>query len=229
MEKKEHFHCTIRTKKCNNLHNSPTTQFLDPNIIKQKKFNNFNSYKMDIKTEQTFTTLRLDLEAIGNDLLEAFKWIRAQISLVQTKTMNMVLTAKPITVITKLIPEEIIAQKKKSKSNPQFSELTNSPHQFSEMGHRKGMWNWSGFGIVATKNHAFLLLGLDGKWIRMWVCQECENWKCCIVTVTERMETLKIEGMIMMMMMVAVAREVNESETVWERNQFLILIGKRNE
>lgn len=57
------------------------------------------------------TKLRLDLEAMRKDLLEAFKWILAQMSLVQTKTMNIVLTAKPITVITKLIPVEIIVKK----------------------------------------------------------------------------------------------------------------------
>lgn len=52
--------------------------------------------------------LRSDLEAVGKDLREAERWIRAQIRRVQTKTMNMVLTAKPITVITRLIPDDII-------------------------------------------------------------------------------------------------------------------------
>lgn len=55
------------------------------------------------------TTLRSDLEAVGNDRLEALNWILAQMSLVQTKTINIVLTANPIIVITKLIPEAIMA------------------------------------------------------------------------------------------------------------------------
>lgn len=66
--------------------------------------------------------LRSDLAAVGNDLRDAFSWILAQTSLVQTKTINIVLTAKPMTVITKLIPEEIITSKKKIKT-PYFSFL----------------------------------------------------------------------------------------------------------
>lgn len=54
------------------------------------------------------TTLGSDLDALDKDLLDAFKWILAQISLVQTNTMNSVLTANPITVITRFIPEDII-------------------------------------------------------------------------------------------------------------------------
>lgn len=61
--------------------------------------------------------LRSDLAAVGNDLRDAFSWTLAQTSLVQTKTINMVLTAKPMTVITKLIPEEIITSKKKYKTS----------------------------------------------------------------------------------------------------------------
>lgn len=56
------------------------------------------------------TPLRSDLEAIGKERLEALRWIRAQTSLVQTNTMNKVLTVNPITVITKFIPEDIILQ-----------------------------------------------------------------------------------------------------------------------
>lgn len=61
--------------------------------------------------------LRSDLVAVGNDLLDAFSWILAQTSLVQTKTINMVLTEKPMTVITKLIPEEIMTS---NKNKPSF-------------------------------------------------------------------------------------------------------------
>ena len=60
------------------------------------------------------TKLRLDLEAIGKARLEAFSWIRAQRRRVQTKTINIVLTANPITVITKFIPEAIIFRSKVS-------------------------------------------------------------------------------------------------------------------
>jgi len=59
-------------------------------------------------TKRELTTLRSDLEAVGKFLLEARNWILAHISLVQTNTMNIVLTANPITVITRLIPAEII-------------------------------------------------------------------------------------------------------------------------
>lgn len=54
------------------------------------------------------TMLRSDLEVIWKERREAFNWIRAQMSLVQTNTINIVLTANPITVITKFIPEDII-------------------------------------------------------------------------------------------------------------------------
>lgn len=57
------------------------------------------------------TPLRSDLEAIGKERLEALRWILAQTSLVQTNTMNKVLTVNPITVITKFTPEDIILQK----------------------------------------------------------------------------------------------------------------------
>lgn len=60
------------------------------------------------KKKKMLTILRSDLEATGNDLREAFNWIRAQTRRVQTKTMNIVLTANPITVITKLTPPDII-------------------------------------------------------------------------------------------------------------------------
>jgi hypothetical protein len=74
-------------------------------------FNCINYFTKKKKTNFFLPTkLRLDLEAMRKDLLEAFKWIRAQMSLVQTKTMNIVLTAKPIIVITKLIPDEIIVK-----------------------------------------------------------------------------------------------------------------------
>lgn len=49
-----------------------------------------------------------DLDALAKDRLDAFKWILAQISLVQTNTINRVLTVNPITVITKFMPEDII-------------------------------------------------------------------------------------------------------------------------
>lgn len=56
--------------------------------------------------------LRSDLEAIRKDRLDALNWIRAQIRRVQTKTINIVLTENPITVITKFIPEAIIFRRK---------------------------------------------------------------------------------------------------------------------
>lgn len=49
-----------------------------------------------------------DLEALVNARLDAVKYILAQMSLVHTNTINKELTANPITVITKLIPEDII-------------------------------------------------------------------------------------------------------------------------
>lgn len=53
--------------------------------------------------------LKLDLLALRKALLEACNWILAQISLVQTNTINIVLTANPITVITKFTPPDIIS------------------------------------------------------------------------------------------------------------------------
>lgn len=44
----------------------------------------------------------------GSDILEFLRWILPQISRVHIKTMNMVLTANPITVMTRLSPGEII-------------------------------------------------------------------------------------------------------------------------
>ena len=61
---------------------------------------------------EMLTMLRSDLEAIRKDRLDAFNWIRAQIRRVQTKTINIVLTENPITVITKFIPEAIILRRK---------------------------------------------------------------------------------------------------------------------
>ena len=64
-----------------------------------------------IKHEKNeLTPLRSDLEATRKERLEALRWIRAQTSLVQTNTMNKVLTVNPITVITKFTPEDIILQ-----------------------------------------------------------------------------------------------------------------------
>lgn len=60
------------------------------------------------KKKGKLTIRRSDLEAMGKDRLVAFSWIRAHTSLVHTKKMNMVLTANPITVITRLIPDDII-------------------------------------------------------------------------------------------------------------------------
>lgn len=128
-----------------------------------------------------FTMLRLDLDAIGKDLLAVFMWIRAHMSLVQTKTMNMVLTANPITVITKLIPEEIILQKKfpnwcnfrfqkkipQLKSEPQWTLTDTANNTLSGFQRRI----WSGFEAVAPKMHAFLGGYEGGGWIREWWCE----------------------------------------------------------
>lgn len=67
-----------------------------------------NNWWINELPRKMLTRLRLDLDAIAKDLLDAFNWIRAQISLVHTKTMNVMLTANPITVITKFIPEDIM-------------------------------------------------------------------------------------------------------------------------
>lgn len=68
--------------------------------------------------------LRSDLEAMATDrrLLECNR-ILAQISLVQTKTMNIELTTNPITVITKFIPEDTIFKILKRKKLNQFFAL----------------------------------------------------------------------------------------------------------
>lgn len=167
-----------------------------------------------------FTKLRLDLEAMRKDLLEAFKWIRAQMSLVQTKTMNMVLTANPITVITKLTPDEIIVQKipkilsqlinARTPHKIQIPEekhgfpnltLTNSTkntlhwiHKWVTRMSEKPNWVWH----AGTKEPCFFLLGGGVKSVNQRVLVwESENWDCCIVSVIERMETLELEGMMM--------------------------------
>lgn len=54
------------------------------------------------------TLLRSDLLALARDLREALNCILAQISLVHTNTMNIILNPNPITVITKFIPGVII-------------------------------------------------------------------------------------------------------------------------
>lgn len=54
------------------------------------------------------TMLRSDLYALARDRRDTLKCIRAQMSLVHTNTMNIILKPNPITVITKFIPEDII-------------------------------------------------------------------------------------------------------------------------
>lgn len=52
--------------------------------------------------------LRSDLEVYAEDLLLVKYWILAQINLVHTNTMNIMLTVNPITVITKFTAEDVI-------------------------------------------------------------------------------------------------------------------------
>lgn len=53
--------------------------------------------------------LRSDREARGKERRVLLRWILAQMRRVQTNTMNIVLTANPMTVITRFIPDDIIS------------------------------------------------------------------------------------------------------------------------
>lgn len=187
-------------------------------------------------SKMLFTMLRLvDLEAIGKGLLEAFMWIRAQMSLVQTKTMNMMLTANPITVITKLIPEEIIVQKD-SNFGLNWSIDAHTPLNWTLENCTKSTlhwlqkWEkmriWSGVEKVVRKIHAFCF-----GWWR--VKQRVKGWKETLEGIVmvrggrSGWET-KISSVlyhIMMMMM------INLSE-IWIKSlwrSILLFFGKKNE
>lgn len=153
------------------------------------------------------TMLRLDLETIGKDLLAAFKWIRAHMSLVQTKTMNMVLTANPITVITKLIPEEIILKKLKKKNpklikNPPISDSSRKGPSWTvnTNRHRQQLPPWVSEENLKWATHAGTKDACFSRWVWRWKVNqimtvwEGENWDCCIVPVTQGKQTL--EGMV---------------------------------
>lgn len=83
------------------------------------------------QTVHELTMPRSDLAAAaaaGRAILEFLRWILAQMRRVQTNTMNMVLTANPITVITKLSPGEIMIL---PPTIPHFTSPSPSPSKYT--------------------------------------------------------------------------------------------------
>ncbi|KAG6477626.1 hypothetical protein ZIOFF_066894 [Zingiber officinale] len=78
-------------------------------LVPQAHRSHYAKWSLRKLTANEPTMPRSDLEAsVGSDIREFLRWILAQMSRVHTKTMNMVLTANPITVMTRLSPGQIM-------------------------------------------------------------------------------------------------------------------------